>query len=46
MTGAKVAIHEADALSLSGERELKKVSGILSMALLQKPVFNILPLGP
>jgi glyoxylase-like metal-dependent hydrolase (beta-lactamase superfamily II) len=31
MTGAKVAIHEADALSLSGERELKKVSGILSI---------------
>ena len=30
MTNAKVAIHEADASSLSGEREPKRVSGILS----------------
>ncbi|MFB0546035.1 MAG: MBL fold metallo-hydrolase [Anaerolineae bacterium] len=31
MTGAKIAIHEGDAPSLSGERELKKVKGFIGV---------------
>ncbi|MGA2977811.1 MAG: MBL fold metallo-hydrolase [Spirochaetia bacterium] len=32
-TGAKLAIHEGDAPSLSGEKELKKVKGVLGLLL-------------
>jgi hydroxyacylglutathione hydrolase len=47
MTGAKVAIHQADALRLSGEKKLKEVKGPMSLLFgVMGPFMRFTPVSP